>query len=841
MSGAENTQSKWLMIDMHMHSKSSAIMKPGESRRLKEMSATEYVDILINYGVEVFSITDHDYFNSEYYESICEDIESRNLCISAIPGAELDVYAEMKDSEPEMLHMCVYFNKTVNPPVLQETIDALYEDNAKPSFERVINALREIKTDFIVIPHGNKEKGILKNRLFERLAPFAKEQFHKYAAYKIFRGYDVSPGFYGKGMDFWASNFAEETKKYDDLISGLDDNQISEMQKSITEKIKGESTPLTDKEQIIYSFIKKYGSYFAYFSFSDWHNGEKYSPELNNFIYGSIDTAFESFAMATLDPESRIITTKEKTIRLSGSILENVSFIQDGHKNTVRFTPGLNVIVGKRNSGKSLLVSVLRDLHDKDAKDGAIKKYKNLSVGQVSAQDRNGVKMGPGDLGSVSFLNQDKINSIFESPDEADKDIKNKFEEAEKIDLSDLRELIEVGKKITPYDRNYKNISSSIVSIRNSKNYSFARIKDISDAGIINGFSDALDALKDVKNEIAAKNLDLSLIDKALEETENARLVYDNLIKNYNLIFHEANTAIIDINNKSTDNQKIVNSSMINIRNAVEQISKNFERQLRYLEFTKILDTIKISNPPIKAKESSGYLFVTKYAIPADFTESLKEKIDSTIKKAAGKASKGTNKVSEYMNGDCVLRDEKESIVSELAKYYNSSSISTPKYEFYKIIDRDKSYGEIKTTEELDEVVGLGSLRNLTDSSPGEKSVAYLDMMFDLDSEILVLDQPEDNIDNDYISQHLVPNIKATKKDKQLIFVTHNPSVAIYGDAFNYIYVTKDNEGIKYKNYIIESINDREQIINILEGGRASFSNRNKKYGDILGEEEYAN
>lgn len=841
MSGAKNAQSKWLMIDMHMHSKSSAIMKPGESGRLKEMSASEYVDILADYGVEVFSITDHNCFNSDYYKRVCEDIEKRNLRISAIPGAELDAHVEKKDSGAAMFHICVYFNKTVDIFALQEAIKALYKDNAKPSFEHIINTLREIKTDFIVIPHGNKERGILKNSLFGRLAPFAKERFHKYAAYKIFRGYDVNPGFYGKDMDFWASNFAEETKKYDGLISGLDDNQLSEMQKSITEKIKGESVPLTDEEQIIYSYIKKYGSYFAYFSFSDWHNGEKYCPKLNNFIYGSIDTAFESFAMATLDPESRIITTEEKEIKLSGSILENVSFMQDGRKNTVSFTPGLNVIVGKRNSGKSLLVSVLRDLHDKDAKDGAVNKYRNLSVGQVSGWDRNGVKMGPGDLGSVSFLNQDKINSIFESPDEADKDIKNKFEEAEKIDLSDLRELIEVGKKITPYDRNYKNISSSIIAIRNAKNYSFSKIKDISDAGIINGFSDALTALKDIKDEIADKGLGLDWIDRALEETESAHLVYGNLIRHYNVVFHEANKVISNVNKKSTDNQKIVNSSMINIRNAVEQISKNFEKQLYYLEFTEILDTIKISNPPIKAKESSGYLFVTKYAIPTDFTESLKEKINSTIKKATGKSSKDTDKVSEYMNGDCVLRDEKGSIVSELSKYYNSSSISTPKYEFYKIIDRDKSYDEIKTTEELDEAVGLGSLRNLTHSSPGEKSVAYLDMMFDLDSEILVLDQPEDNIDNDYISQHLVPNIKAAKKDKQLIFVTHNPSVATYGDAFNYIYVTKDNEGIKYENYIIESINDRERIINILEGGRASFSNRNKKYGDILGEEEYAN
>lgn len=118
------------------------------------------------------------------------------------------------------------------------------------------------------------------------------------------------------------------------------------------------------------------------------------------------------------------------------------------------------------------------------------------------------------------------------------------------------------------------------------------------------------------------------------------------------------------------------------------------------------------------------------------------------------------------------------------------------------------------------------------------KSVAYLNMIFDLDKNIVVLDQPEDNIDNDYISTYLVPNIKRNKKDKQLIFVTHNPSVAVFGDAFNYVFA-ENNEEINYKNYFIENKEDKDKLIKILEGGKYSFSNRNKKFGNILGAEEY--
>jgi len=112
-------------------------------------------------------------------------------------------------------------------------------------------------------------------------------------------------------------------------------------------------------------------------------------------------------------------------------------------------------------------------------------------------------------------------------------------------------------------------------------------------------------------------------------------------------------------------------------------------------------------------------------------------------------------------------------------------------------------------------------------------------MLFDTDETILLFDQPEDNIDNEYISKFLVPLIKTKKHQKQLIFVTHNPSVAVYGDAFNYIYATNEEGLISYENFFIESRKDRENIIKILEGGKPSFFNRNQKYGNILGEEEY--
>ena len=73
--------------------------------------------------------------------------------------------------------------------------------------------------------------------------------------------------------------------------------------------------------------------------------------------------------------------------------------------------------------------------------------------------------------------------------------------------------------------------------------------------------------------------------------------------------------------------------------------------------------------------------------------------------------------------------------------------------------------------------------------------------------------------------------------------MTHNPSLAVYGDAFNYIYVTNEEvdgvQKISYSNYLVEKKDDKDKIMDILEGGKKSFVNRDRKYGNVLGEIEY--
>jgi len=119
--------------------------------------------------------------------------------------------------------------------------------------------------------------------------------------------------------------------------------------------------------------------------------------------------------------------------------------------------------------------------------------------------------------------------------------------------------------------------------------------------------------------------------------------------------------------------------------------------------------------------------------------------------------------------------------------------------------------------------------------SPGERGALLLVFYLLLDKRDtpLIIDQPEDNLDNHSIATVLVPFIRAAKKKRQIIMVTHNPNLAVVSDAEQVIYVELDKKnGYKFTT-ISGSIENREinqEIVNVLEGAMPAFNTRKRKY-----------
>jgi DNA repair exonuclease SbcCD ATPase subunit len=125
--------------------------------------------------------------------------------------------------------------------------------------------------------------------------------------------------------------------------------------------------------------------------------------------------------------------------------------------------------------------------------------------------------------------------------------------------------------------------------------------------------------------------------------------------------------------------------------------------------------------------------------------------------------------------------------------------------------------------------------KELNQLSPGEKGTLLLIFYLLIDkSDIpLVIDQPEENLDNETVYLVLVPCIKEAKKRRQIIIVTHNPNLAVVCDAEQIIHCAldkADKNRIGYKCGAIEDEDIKKKSINILEGTEPAFINRDSKY-----------
>lgn len=125
-------------------------------------------------------------------------------------------------------------------------------------------------------------------------------------------------------------------------------------------------------------------------------------------------------------------------------------------------------------------------------------------------------------------------------------------------------------------------------------------------------------------------------------------------------------------------------------------------------------------------------------------------------------------------------------------------------------------------------------LKQLKELSPGERGTVLLIFYLALEKSNcpLIIDQPEDNLDNQSVYSKLVPCIRNAKNNRQVIIVTHNPNIAVACDAEQIIYseINKSNNQIRYISGGIENEKIRDKVIDILEGTKPAFDLRKIKY-----------
>lgn len=124
-----------------------------------------------------------------------------------------------------------------------------------------------------------------------------------------------------------------------------------------------------------------------------------------------------------------------------------------------------------------------------------------------------------------------------------------------------------------------------------------------------------------------------------------------------------------------------------------------------------------------------------------------------------------------------------------------------------------------------------GEWRSADRLSTGQKSSAILPILL-MDSEApLLIDQPEDNLDNSFISDAVIPQLKAIRGRRQLVLITHNPNLPVLGEAGQVVVL--EAEG-RHSRVIaqgdVEAV--KQHIVRLMEGGREAFHQRALRYGE---------
>jgi ABC-type lipoprotein export system ATPase subunit len=123
--------------------------------------------------------------------------------------------------------------------------------------------------------------------------------------------------------------------------------------------------------------------------------------------------------------------------------------------------------------------------------------------------------------------------------------------------------------------------------------------------------------------------------------------------------------------------------------------------------------------------------------------------------------------------------------------------------------------------------------KNITKLSHGQQGTIYLRLKLaaNLFSKTIIYDQPEDDLDNEFIMSDLVAIFRKIKKYRQVIIVSHNANLVVNADSEQIIIARNEDGVLKYTSGSLENKYINEQICKILEGGQIAFLNREKKYG----------
>lgn len=796
----ERIVTKPTKIDLHIHSAASIVTKDKGKKQLADCDK-DHVNVLLRgleaHGINMCAITDHDCFDKDLYFTLKE--KEGNGCLNKVlPGIEFSVSIRSGDEEPTVVHIVAIFDDR-RPDLINGIAEVICDENGKPRYDDLDSSA------------------------------FTEDCFAK-----VLRDIGLNAVLIGH-----EKSAGQEAKRD---VSSLGADCASEV--ILTEFVDAVEIRNKRRELDIKRLIETYPKDAVPFVVgSDCHDWATYpGREGGEISFSSLKClpTFEGLLMAITDP-SRIKVGDCSFFSVSSSKLDSLELSIDGKCFDIPLSPGINAIIGDNSIGKSMMIHRItgcRHVGDSKLADGyeAYCAKEGISVdtllpdaAEFKFDDQDSVRktleelhsgQGQDDYFGKYFQSHVDVGSIKES-------LKRFFDECV-VALESKACFNDALRRLDKHEVVLRDLpkSEKLTISRFSKTISFKEIDDLCSkllscrSDLANAMTDYSKLFKEMGLEAAEAHADaMEAMDRLLKLVEKHRLVYERDDVKTRAVKDAASEERRVLSKRKTDEQKTIDDYSatlddvsVKIANAVLLAAKRCDRKLEYA----VPVDIRVPNPMGK------FIFVSELTSGSTDISYCNDVFGEVFNKP---------KLSLLLDG---IQSETNLTTEEIAAAVTGGKPSMAtcydqiRNKLHAVVDRVTERRKITNKS-----IGIDA-----EPSPGLYGTLYFDLLAEEDTKsgVYIIDQPEDQISQVAIKEHVLGAFKRMSANRQVLMITHNPLFVVNLDVDNVIVLARGQDGkIDVKSGALEYECDDYKVLDLVaktvEGGADVVRKRLKRYG----------
>ena len=857
MSNKFSNGSIWVRFDCHLHTRADREFKYAEH---ENEYITKYTEKLKEEEIEVGIITNHNKFDIEEYKALKKKANKENIFI--LPGVELSV-----NDGSNGIHCLIVFNpdewlENGNNYISQFIIESFagkanYENENGRSNDNLITTIEKLnkynKDYFIILAHVEQRSGFFEELDGGRIQEFSKHKLFRknILAFQKVTKYDLS---------VWNQWFDNELPAF---VEGSDPKKIDEIGKGEKSYIK----------------IGDYNFEAVKFALQDKDfRVKKEKPIIENGYIKSI-----SFDGSSCKLDGQTIEFSSSMNNLVGvrgagksSIIEAIRYgldlpfgnnsIDISYKNELvkqlLGSAGKITIKIKNSDGKEFTVDRVFN-HALEIKlDGELR---NLNTSLILKKP---LYFGQKDLSNyrddfendlISKLIGDKTKDIEQKIETKKQEIRIQLENIKKYDnLENKKE--EVNQKIEELNLKIEEFKKHNIEEKLKKQIEFDKdnsnftniIKDLQDfRNDVNSFLSSYEDGKffdNLKNYQSSENQDIfNELYKIIDMSKQNFLDISNQLKQLLDSFKNINS----VNISFKDKYKAFKDEFLRIQREI-----NLPNNLRaddFINYTKMLNSQKLMKNEIeksfekksendnnlkKLLSELNELYREEFKIIDEEVQKINESQESISIKSEFKANK--NEFDKFLRnifgGSGLMKNDYDMLTSNyvdpIAIYEDFENISLGGNKLLLFRERFKdSLASMLTYKVPNKIDIFYNGKELAKHSLGQRASALIIFILtQKDNDVIIIDQPEDDLDNQTIYKEVIKELIKLKSKTQFIFATHNANIPVLGDCEQIVVCDYEEKKINIEMGSIDNHNIQQKIINIMEGGKDAFNKRREIY-----------